>query len=96
MGSGIRYGPAFRRRCSLLREVEPAPFLAGATATFVHFYPRLAAELEVPLVPFLLEGVGGEAAMNQADGIHPNEEGHRRTAENVLPYLVDLLQRPPP
>jgi acyl-CoA thioesterase-1 len=54
---------------------------------FEAIYPRLARELRVPLVPFLLEGVGGEASLNQADGIHPTAEGHRKVAATVLPYL---------
>ena len=58
---------------------------------FAAIYPRLAAELDVPLVPFLLEGVGGEPDLNLADGIHPNAAGHRRLAENVLPHLRPLV-----
>jgi len=58
---------------------------------FAAIYPRLAAELDVPLVPFLLEGVGGEPDLNLADGIHPNAAGHRRLADNVLPHLRPLL-----
>lgn len=58
---------------------------------FAALYPRLAADLDVPLVPFLLEGVGGDPALNQADGIHPNEAGQRRLAENVAPLLAEVL-----
>ena len=58
---------------------------------FEAVYPRLAAELGVPLVPFLLEGVGGRPELNLADGIHPNPRGHRAIAETVLPYLVEAL-----
>lgn len=58
---------------------------------FRDLYPRLAAELGVPLVPFLLEGVGGEPDLNLPDGIHPNAAGHRIVAENVLPHLEPLV-----
>jgi acyl-CoA thioesterase-1 len=58
---------------------------------FAAIYPRLAAELDVPLVPFLLEGVGGELDLNLADGIHPNAAGHRRLADNVMPHLRPLV-----
>ncbi len=37
----------------------------------------------MPLVPFLLEGVGGRPELNQGDGIHPTAEGHRVMAETV-------------
>lgn len=58
---------------------------------FRGIYPRLAAELDVPLVPFLLEGVAADPALNQGDGIHPTAEGQERVADVVLPYLKDVL-----
>ena len=58
---------------------------------FAALYPRLAEELDVPLVPFLLQGVGGVPALNQGDGIHPTAEGQRRVAANVAPYLEPLV-----
>ncbi len=64
------------------------PDYAGA---FRDLYPRLAEELDVPLVPFLLAGVGGEPGLNLPDGLHPNAEGHRIVARNVLPYLREVL-----
>lgn len=45
----------------------------------------------VHLIPFLLEGVAAEKALNLPDGIHPNAAGHERVAEHVLPYLLPLL-----
>lgn len=62
---------------------------------FADMYPRLARELGVPLVPFLLEGVAGRRALNLEDGIHPNAEGQRRLAENVRPHLERILKRMP-
>jgi acyl-CoA thioesterase-1 len=59
---------------------------------FAAIYPRIAGELHVALVPFLLAGVGGVADLNQNDGIHPTAEGQRRVAANVTPYLLDLLR----
>lgn len=60
---------------------------------FEAIFPRLARELAVPLVPFLLEGVGGEPDFNLGDGLHPNAAGHERLAENVLPVLRTELAR---
>jgi acyl-CoA thioesterase-1 len=54
-------------------------------------YPDLAGTYRVPLIPFLLEGVAGDAALNQADGIHPNPEGARRVADTVWKTLEPLL-----
>ncbi len=69
----------------------PPNYGPGYTERFHDLYPRLAAELGVPLVPFLLEGVGGEPDLNQADGLHPNAAGHRRVAATVAPYLLPLV-----
>jgi len=62
---------------------------------FAAIYPRLARELGVPLVPFLLAGVGGDPSLNQADGIHPTALGQERLADNVLPYLRRALASVP-
>jgi acyl-CoA thioesterase-1 len=59
---------------------------------FGSLYPALARENRVPLVPFLLEGVGGVRALNIADGIHPNEAGHRRLAATVWETLEPVLR----
>jgi acyl-CoA thioesterase I len=76
----------------LLGMLIPPNYGPEYTSQFRDVYPRLAKELDVPLVPFLLEGVGGEAGLNQGDGIHPNVEGHRRVAQNVVPPLRELVE----
>ena len=43
------------------------------------------------LVPFLLDGVAGVPALNQADGIHPTAEGQRKLAETVWKAIQPLL-----
>ena len=58
---------------------------------FRNVYPALAKENNVTLIPFLLEGVGGEVKLNQQDGIHPTAEGHRIVAENVWKQLQTIL-----
>jgi acyl-CoA thioesterase I len=59
---------------------------------FREVFTRVAEEESVALVPFLLEGVGGEADLNQGDGIHPTEEGQKILAENVWEVLGPILQ----
>ncbi len=54
-------------------------------------YKELAEKNQIKLIPFLLEGVGGEAKYNQTDGIHPTAEGHRILANNVWVILKDVL-----
>lgn len=62
------------------------------TDAFRNVFFDLAREHDVPLVPFLLEGVAGEPALNQSDGIHPNAEGADRVAAHLWP-TVELLVR---
>ncbi len=59
---------------------------------FYNVYPQLAAALNVPLVPFLLEDVALNAELMQADGLHPNELGQPPIVEKVWPYLQPLLK----
>jgi acyl-CoA thioesterase-1 len=62
---------------------------------FGEIYPRLAAEHNVPLVPFLLEQTAGHTELNYPDGLHPNAAGHQRLAETVRPHLELLLAQVP-
>jgi acyl-CoA thioesterase I len=45
----------------------------------------------VAYVPFLLEGVAGNPALNQPDGIHPTAEGARIIANHLYPTLHNLV-----
>ncbi len=55
-------------------------------------FRRLGRRPEILYDPFFLEGVAGDPALNQADGIHPNPEGVRRIVARMLP-LVERLVR---
>jgi acyl-CoA thioesterase I len=61
------------------------------TSAFKSMFPELAKKNKIELVPFLLEGVGGETNLNQADGIHPTVEGHKRVADNVWPFILKAI-----
>lgn len=77
----------------VLAQMEAPPNLGTPyTAGFRDVFPALARRNNVALLPFLLDGVAGVRALNQGDGIHPNEEGARRVAENVWKALKPLLQ----
>jgi len=58
---------------------------------FRNIYTELATKNAMTLVPFILEGVGGETHLNQEDGIHPTAEGHIIVAENLWRHLEKLL-----
>ena len=61
------------------------------TDSFREVFHELAELYKLPMIPFLLEGVGGIPSLNQPDGIHPNPEGHQIIAETVLKHLEPLL-----
>jgi acyl-CoA thioesterase I len=69
----------------------PANLGPEHTREFAAMYPELAQAQHAVLIPFLLEGVGGVPALNQADGIHPTPEGHCMVAETVWKVIKDLL-----
>jgi acyl-CoA thioesterase-1 len=59
---------------------------------FKAIYQELAAQNKLVLIPFLLQGVGGDRTLNQADGIHPTPAGHRIVARTVWTVLQPLLK----
>jgi acyl-CoA thioesterase-1 len=71
----------------------PPNYGAGYVSAFATVFPDVARATGVPLAPFLLEGVAGEARLNQADGIHPTAEGQRIIADKLWPHLKPLLRR---
>jgi acyl-CoA thioesterase I len=86
------------------RSLRPAPRLVlvgmrvppnyglAYSRQFQAIYPELARSNGAELVPFLLEGVGGVAALNQPDGVHPTREGQRVMAETVWRVLEGVLR----
>ena len=62
------------------------------TDRFRRVFPEVAERNGMVLIPFLLEGVAGEPALNQPDGIHPTPEGQRLVAETVWKALRPLLE----
>ncbi len=69
----------------------PPNYGARYTQAFHDMYSQVAARAGTPLVPFLLDGVATDAALMQADGIHPTAAAQPRLLENVWPTLKALL-----
>lgn len=61
------------------------------TTAFRAIYPELAKKNDATLIPFLLEGVGGDPKLNLPDGVHPTAEGHALVAETVWKVIRPLL-----
>jgi acyl-CoA thioesterase I len=76
----------------VLAGMQIPPNMGQQYATeFREIYSELATKNKMTLIPFLLEGVGGELKLNQQDGIHPTAEGHRIVAANVWRELKNVL-----
>lgn len=72
-----------------------APHNLGSAyvGSFDAMYPALAKKYALPLIPFLLEGVALDPALNQPDGIHPTPAGQRIIMEqNIYPVIIGLLK----
>lgn len=90
----VRRGKESGARILLLGMMMPPNYGRDYTERFRNMYPEIADEFDVPLLPFLLENVGGIADLNQADGIHPTAKGQEIVADNVEPYLVEIVKAP--
>ena len=76
----------------LLAGMEAPPnFGPEYTVSFRQAYRDLAKQYKVTLLPFLLDGVAGNAGLNQGDGMHPNVEGARIVADNVWTVLKPMV-----
>ena len=74
--------------------MRAAPNLGEDFVTrFDGLYPRLAERHDAVFYPFFLEGVAANAALNQADGIHPTAEGVAVIVTRILPTIETLLAR---
>lgn len=71
----------------------PPNYGADYAASFRQVYRDLALKYRLPFVPFLLDRVAGQAALNQADGIHPNPQGAAIVADTVWNVLKPLLDQ---
>jgi acyl-CoA thioesterase I len=86
-----------------LRAKNVAVLLAGMRAppnlgrsygdAFARVFSRVAERNDVPLYPFFLDGVAGDPALNQGDGIHPTAAGIAVIVERILPMVTDWLNQ---
>ena len=78
----------------LIQMEAPPNFGAAYTRSFRSVYTDVAKKEQIPLLPFLLDGVAGIPRLNQADGVHPNLAGERIVADNLWralkPHIAQL------
>jgi acyl-CoA thioesterase-1 len=71
----------------------PTNYGARYDGEFQALFRQVATRRKAALMPFFLEGVGGDPHLNQPDGIHPTAEGYRIVVERLWPYLRPLLTK---
>lgn len=71
----------------------PPNYGANYVKEFNAVYPTLAKKYDIPLLPFILQGVWEKPELMQPDGIHPTAQGYEIVAKNFLPYVEPLLNR---
>ncbi len=60
---------------------------------FAAIYPAVSARHDAILIPFFLEGVAADPALNQADFIHPNAAGYRTLVDHIYPFVLEAIEQ---
>ncbi|MGA0533162.1 arylesterase [Hansschlegelia sp. KR7-227] len=83
-----------RKIPAMLAGMRAAPNLGPDYGkSFESIYRDLAAERGLVLYPFFLDGVAGDRALNQGDGVHPNARGVDIMVRGILPSVESFLDR---
>lgn len=61
------------------------------TQMFFNLYKDIATKYNIAYLPFMLENVALNKDLMQNDGLHPNKTGQPIVLQNILPYLLPLL-----
>lgn len=61
------------------------------TTEFREIYPAVAEKHNARLIPFFLEGVAADPALNQDDFIHPTAEGYTVIVETIYPLVEEAV-----
>lgn len=82
-------------RVILLGMKIPPNYGKAYTRSFEKVFASVSQSTGSALLPFFLEGVGGNASLMQQDGIHPVAQAQKRLLDNVWPLLVRELKKHP-
>lgn len=75
----------------LLAGMWAPPLLGAFAARYNGVFPALASAHRVPLYPFFLAGVAGDARLTLRDRIHPNAEAIAIVTRRILPFVERAL-----
>lgn len=83
-------------KCLIAGMMIPPNLGTDYATKFREIFPKLSAQTDSSLIPFLLEGVAGQTDLNQPDGIHPTAKGQEILAANVWRHLKPMLLKTTP
>jgi len=69
----------------------PPNYGPAYTQTFHDTFKQVATSQNVPLIPFLLDGIGKDKSMFQQDGLHPTAKAQLKILDNIWTKLQQLL-----
>ena len=87
----IKYAQEANAKVFLAGMLIPPNYGPDYSNRFKKIYEELAIKYKLKSMDFLLEGVAGKKELNQRDGIHPNEQGHKYIAKEVFMFLKEEL-----
>ncbi|MEN0058777.1 MAG: arylesterase [Bdellovibrio sp.] len=91
LSQAIEYAQTQKVRIILGGLYMPPNYGKDYTDEFKKMYESLAKKYKIAFIPFVLDKVAGDSRYNLADGIHPNEEGHKIIADNIYKVLKGAL-----
>ena len=93
LDSMIRRSQATGARVVLAGMRMPPNYGPRYSQEFQGMYADLSRQHELPLIPFVLEGVALDQSLMQADGMHPNARAQPMLLNKIWPQLEPLLER---
>jgi len=87
----ITYAQKANAKVILAGMLIPPNYGPDYSQRFKEMYEELEIKYKLKTMPFLLDGVAGKKELNQRDGIHPNEQGHKIIAKEVFMLLKEEL-----
>jgi acyl-CoA thioesterase-1 len=87
----IKYAQESNAKVLLAGMLIPPNYGPQYSENFRKMYEQLKDKYKLKSMPFLLDQVAGNKNLNQRDGIHPNEQGHKIIAKNVFEFIKEEL-----
>ncbi len=87
----IKYAQESNAKVLLAGMLIPPNYGPEYSENFRKMYEQLKDKYKLRSMDFLLEGVAGNKELNQRDGIHPNEQGHKIISKNVFEFIKEEL-----